>query len=172
LQLIYPCNQYSPDACIWCGGNHADHVDLAWSKKHLYSPFDMALDRVRKEAASIVENKVWKDVPADITTIYGFHKRYVTDIDNLPNIPKRDRDGRPSFDPHVFSLIRTSGVRYLLPRLDSPRFSQLVVLFQLRRLIEIQQFENEIGRLKVNGKYTRYRAKREKNRLLKMHEAE
>jgi hypothetical protein len=54
-----------------------------------------------------------------------------------------------------------------LPRfaIASPLFSRQIVMRQLNRMIEIQQFENEVLELKKHGEYSRRRARRIKERL-------
>lgn len=168
LQLLYPCDQYSPDACIWCGGNHADHVALAWSKKYLYSPFDLLLDSVKKEATTRKEIKVWKDVLPDIKTTYGFHKRYVIDIDAPSENVKRDKEGRAIYNASEMSVSKTFGIRYLLHRFPQSHVARQIVSFQLNRLIEIQQLENEVLELKQHGEYSRNRGRRLKLQLQEM----
>lgn len=168
LQLLYPCDQYSPDACFWCGGNHADHVALAWSKTYLYSPFDLMLDRVKKEATTITEIKVWKEVPPDIKTTYGFHKRYVIDVDAPLENTKPDKEGKASYDTSRMFESRTFGIRYLLPRFSQSHVARQIVTFQLNRLIEIQQLENEVLDMKQHGEYSRNRRKLLKSQLQAM----
>jgi hypothetical protein len=168
LQLLYPCDQYSPDACIWCGGNHADHVALAWSKTYLYSPFDLLLDRVKKEATTTNEIKVWKDVPPTIKITYGFHKRYVIDVDAPSENMKRDKEGKAIYDTSQVTVSKTYGIRYLLPRFPQSHLARQIVTFQLNRLIEIQQLENEVLELKQHGEYSRNRERRLKSQLQAM----
>ena len=176
LQLVYPCDQYSPDSCLWCGGSHEDHVALAWSKKYLYTPFDLLLDRVKQDATSTQLIKVWKDVAPDVKTTYGFHKRYVIDIDSPPEksvkserllMAQRRDDDDGLTDNNTMEVKKMYGIRYLLPRfaIASPLFSRQIVMRQLNRMIEIQQFENEVLELKKHGEYSRRRARRIKERL-------
>lgn len=169
LQLLYPCNQYSPDKCLWCGGSHADHVVLAWSKRYLYSPYDLMLDRVTKEATTRKEIKVWKDVPPDIKTTYGFHKRYVVDIDAPQRNVKKDREGKAVYDPSRMSATKSFGVRYLLPRCERPHVSRLLVMSQLNHLIELQELQNKVLELKQYGEYSRRNFKRLRERHQRMH---
>ena len=39
LQLLHPISRYSTDRCVFCGGSFHDHLELWWSKKHLYRVF-------------------------------------------------------------------------------------------------------------------------------------
>jgi hypothetical protein len=168
LQLLYPCDQHRPDACIWCGGNHADHVALAWSKTYLYNPFDLMLVRVKEEATTTSEIKVWKEVPPDIKTTYGFHKRYVVDVDAPSENMTRDKEGKASYDPTQMFESKLFGIRYLLPRFPQSHVARQIVTFQLHRLIEIQQLENEVLDLKEHGEYSRNRKRRLKAQLQAM----
>ena len=166
LQLLFPCDQYSPDSCLWCGGSHVDHVSLVWSKRHLYSPFDMMLDRIKNQATMTKEVKVWNDVPPDIKTTYMFHTRYVVDIDIPPVGMTRDKSGKALYDHSKMSQTKTFGVRYLLPKFQQSHVARQIVTLQLNRLIEIQQLENEILELRQHGMYTRQRERRLKSQLL------
>ena len=56
LKLLYPCNRYSPNKCMICGGSYEDHLELWWSK-HLYSPFDLYLDQTYNDALTIKEEE-------------------------------------------------------------------------------------------------------------------
>ena len=55
LQLLYPCNRYSPNQCLICGGSFPDHLELWWSTKHLYSPYDQNLDKIYKQGVVLDE---------------------------------------------------------------------------------------------------------------------
>lgn len=48
LQLLYPCQRFSPDRCLICGGSFADHLTLWWSP-HLYTPLDRLLDATTRD---------------------------------------------------------------------------------------------------------------------------
>ena len=108
LQLLYPSSHtYSPDRCVFCGGNFRDHVALKWSK-HLYTPFDMLLDRdqkqgrvVHQENIEVVTKRNGKrvkiSIPGEERINFVFHRRYVSDkqrlVDYAKNIKgKRNRE--------------------------------------------------------------------------------
>ena len=126
------------------------------------------LDRVTKEATTTKEIKVWKDVPPDIKTTYGFHKRYVVDIDAPPNNVKKDKEAKAIYDPSRMAVAKSFGVRYLLPRFERPHVSRLIVMSQLNHLIELQELQNKVLELKQYGEYSRRNAKRLKERLQRM----
>jgi len=173
LQLIYPCDQYNPDACLWCGGTYKDHVLLAWSKNHLYSPFDLHIDQIKDKATSWQITKVWNDVPPDVKTIYGYHKRYVLDTEDLLKGLTNQREQRRRLkatlverygDEHV-AAINKFGVRYVLPRFPHLHVLREIVESRLNQLIEMQQFENEVIDLKKHGECSRAGARRVKAKL-------
>ena len=56
LQLLFPCDRFSPNKCALCGGSFPDHLELWWST-HLYSPFDQHLDKTYKDALNVVEDE-------------------------------------------------------------------------------------------------------------------
>jgi hypothetical protein len=96
LQLLYPCNQYSPDKCLLCGGTFRNHLTLWWAK-NFYTPYDRILDQVYQDgvvhAASSsrvdtrqnrkrpVQSSVQSHNTDDIDFCY--HQRYVIDITRL-----------------------------------------------------------------------------------------
>jgi hypothetical protein len=104
LQLLYPCNQYSPDKCLLCGGTFRDHLTLWWAK-NLYTPYDLYLDRVYQDGAvhSPMEDdkytklktkntKASSNTPLDVDFCY--HRRYVIDVTHLLQGVQRQRDKR------------------------------------------------------------------------------
>ena len=56
MQLLFPCDRFSPNKCALCGGSFPDHLELWWST-HLYSPFDQHLDKTYKDALNVVEDE-------------------------------------------------------------------------------------------------------------------
>ncbi|KAL7573098.1 hypothetical protein ACA910_018781 [Epithemia clementina (nom. ined.)] len=62
LQLLWPCSKYSPDACLWCGGNFQDHLKLNWFR-HLYTPLDQWLDETLEQGLTRIR------IPTTTTTI-------------------------------------------------------------------------------------------------------
>jgi hypothetical protein len=102
LQLLYPCNQYSPDKCLLCGGTFRDHLALWWAK-NLYSPYDLHLDRVYKDGR--INSTMQNDSIAKIRTTktktlsnsspgvdFCYHRRYVLDVRHLLQGIQRQRD--------------------------------------------------------------------------------
>jgi hypothetical protein len=90
LQLLFPCSQYSPDKCLWCGGTFDNHLLLRW-RRHLYTPFDLYVSRDYQQA---VDSNA-ADTPGsqhhrqnnptrsnnNIPGLdFGFHRRYVADV--------------------------------------------------------------------------------------------
>lgn len=170
LQVLYPMKNFSPDECVWCGGKYEDHIKLAWAKKkHLYSPFDLSLDEVTKRARRSKIEQVWKTIPPEIRTIYKFHERYVVDVDSLVTTSKRKSEKRRlskekikqqyGSDKTVKTYI-AFGIKYVLPSFPEPGLSKFIVLNQLNRLIQIQEYENEAIDLQQRGQFTRGRARR------------
>jgi hypothetical protein len=69
LQLLYPCTRFAPNRCFFCGGSFPDHLELWWSKKNLYTPFDRYLDQTYTDAMSL------KDETGTTTTMKGKTKK-------------------------------------------------------------------------------------------------
>lgn len=112
LQLLYPCTRYAPNRCFLCGGSFPDHLELWWSKKYLYTPFDQYLDRTYSDAmtrnevttkqkkttksgysstSSLSYSKKNKMLPKSAEIVqspptFAFHRRYVEDISHLAGI--------------------------------------------------------------------------------------
>lgn len=88
LQLLYPCSRYAPDRCMVCGGGFSDHLELWWSK-HLYTPWDLYMDRTYKEGEVLKEedkSRRGRKQTAPLVVSppkYAFHRRYVDDISHL-----------------------------------------------------------------------------------------
>ncbi|CAJ1969372.1 unnamed protein product [Cylindrotheca closterium] len=91
LQLLYPCSRYAPNRCLVCGGSFSDHLELWWSK-HLYTPWDLCMDRTYKEGEVIMEEDTTKSrrgrnkqtSPLIVSPPrYAFHKQYVQDVSDL-----------------------------------------------------------------------------------------
>lgn len=71
LQLLYPCSRYSPDSCVFCGGNFFDHMTLAWAKHNLYTPFDRYLDGVRQKGVVVPSPPPTTTTTTQPGTIHG-----------------------------------------------------------------------------------------------------
>jgi hypothetical protein len=150
-------------------------MTLAWSKRYLYTQFDLLVDRVTKDATSTEMIKVWKELPPDIKTTFGFHKRYVVDVNtvtkNARSKKEKDRFLREAVQKRYGNRVKEVatkslfGVRYVFPRSLSSPFTRFLVLARLNRLVEIQEYENAIIDLRQHGEYTRRRAMRIKERL-------
>lgn len=95
LQLLYPCSRYAPNRCLVCGGGFSDHLELWWSK-HLYTPWDLYMDKTYKEGEVIMEEdnaksrRGRKQTAPEIVSPprYAFHKQYVQDVSNLIDLYK------------------------------------------------------------------------------------
>lgn len=142
---------------------------MAWSKTHLYSPFDLMLDRVKKDATSLQVTQVWKDVPPDVKTVYGFHKRYVIDVNDALKGIKGKKERRKKMEEVIeerygntknVAAKNVYGVRFALPRFDHLSGIREIVESRLRRLIEIQEIDNEVIDLKKHGAYSKRGAAR------------
>jgi hypothetical protein len=82
LQLLYPCNRYSPDRCILCGGCYKDHLTLGWAK-HRYKPFDRLMDNMHGDGLVAMKQKPTAKKAAEDRSnflAYAFHRRYVLDV--------------------------------------------------------------------------------------------
>lgn len=90
LQLLYPCTRYAPNRCMICGGSFTDHLELWWSK-HLYTPWDLYMDKTYKEGEIVMEEDVPKSrgnakqtAPAIVPPPrYAFHRKYVQDVSDV-----------------------------------------------------------------------------------------
>jgi hypothetical protein len=89
LQLLFPCSQYSPDKCLWCGGTFDNHLLLRW-KRHLYTPFDLYVSRDHQRAvdsnvAAPGGNHHHPTVANNNNSVpdFGFHRRYVADVTHM-----------------------------------------------------------------------------------------
>ena len=100
LQLLYPCSRYSPDRCLICGGCFQDHLTLWWAK-HLYTPYDLYLDRTLEECIDeetthgdyrMERNERRRNSRLDSRTNarYFFYRRYVND-ETLSRTDSSDR---------------------------------------------------------------------------------
>lgn len=142
-------------------------MSLSWSKKYLYNPFDLTIDRVKKEATRTRETQVWKNVPPDVRTTYAFHQRYVVDVHSVIEGSKNKRERTKALqqaiqDRHGGAEVAVNdlfGIRYLLRRFPGPSLSRQLVAGQLTRLIEIQEIDNEVQELKKHREYTRGKAR-------------
>jgi hypothetical protein len=73
-----------------CGGNFSDHLQLWWSK-HLYTPWDLYMDKTYKEGGVILQEEATKSRKGRKQTApfivsaprYAFHKQYVQDVSDV-----------------------------------------------------------------------------------------
>lgn len=119
-------------------------------------------------------SKVWKDVPPDVKTVYGYHKRYVIDVNDAIKGVKNKKNRRKKLKEVIVERYgeNTSlapknvyGVRFVLPRFHHLNGIREIVESRLRHLIEIQEIDNEAIDLKKHGEYSKRNAARSIHRL-------
>ncbi len=153
LQLLHPLRRYSTDRCVFCGGSFHDHLELWWSQKHLYKPFDLHLDMILKKG---VEEKVVlpsrrrkgkynKGVaPAVTSTEHVFHRRYVQD-ETKDEIQLKLKQKRNNDIPE-WEERKVGPVQYTIPYPRQFSVSALVIREIVARgvdlLIALEQFDN------------------------------
>ena len=163
LQLLYPCSRYSPDSCLFCGGNFADHMALAWSK-HLYTPLDRYLDDVRQQGVvttttalaaaksrrgrrrSRASSAVVAAAPSPPRHV--FHRRYVQDQEQLlaaavanKKNRQRRRASSSTTAPRTF-LRQCQHVTYRIP-FTQVTLLRAVVLSAVESLIRMEQADDQ-----------------------------
>jgi hypothetical protein len=133
LQLLYPCNQYSPDKCLLCGGTFRDHLTLWWAK-NLYTPYDLYLDRIYKdgrvqtatETGSNVKKRARKtrvssNSPSDVDFCY--HRRYVLDVTHLVQGIQRQRDKKRIVQREISERYHQVIDRKTMSRVEKRRYA-------------------------------------------------
>ena len=145
LQLLYPCSRYAPNKCMICGGSYPDHLELWWSKHHLYSPFDQYLDKTYNDALMINDEKQRSSVtgwshrnsfPSTTsssthhtitgTPSFAFHKHYVKDVsdivdgiddreEQIKSIKKKLKTRLRSDMNYRIKRLKPTGVTYIAP---------------------------------------------------------
>ncbi len=153
LQLLHPLKRYSTDRCAFCGGSFHDHLELWWSQKHLYKPFDLHLDMLLKEG---VEEKVVSPprrrkgkynkgiAPAVMSKEHVFHRRYVHE-ETKEEIQQKLKQKR-SNDMPEWEERQIGPVHYTIPFPRQFSISALVIREIVARgvdfLIALEQFDN------------------------------
>jgi hypothetical protein len=168
LQLLYPCSRYSPNKCIVCGGSFPDHLELWWSK-HLYTPFDMCMDKTYKEGVLMTEDGTQtnknigkgtskKSTPEVVgPPKYAFHRRYVEDVNDLiqgtkgfdnqmnvlkQKLGKESKGKSKSLDQLRLTQFPEYGVAYLTPRAKSENGKRLSWTLRIARSLCLLSLEN------------------------------
>ena len=157
LQLLHPISRYSTDRCVFCGGSFHDHLELWWSKKHLYKPFDLHLDTILKEGVvrtTVAPPRRRKGkynkgiVPAITSTEYGFHRRYVqeeTEKETEEEIKNKLKQKRSNEVPE-WEERGIGPVQYTIPFPRQLSISALVIREIVARgvdfLIALEQYDN------------------------------
>lgn len=170
LQQLYPLNQHNPDKCMLCGGSSRDHLTLWWSK-HLYTPYDLHLDKVynegvfvREEPAPVgVKRRNKSKIPPLLETIHAYHRRYVFDLSLLLQNGSQKQGEREKklsqadsiltpFGPLEIRKLGSSKPTYAVPALgqnlgmERPlvKFVRSIVLTQVDGLISTQALDNAL----------------------------
>lgn len=143
-----------------CGGNFKDHMTLKWAK-HLYSPFDLLLDKIHEKAVEIRQEKFASfDMIVPIKR-YNYHREYVLDTDDLlrgiktekqrirvlKNELKRRFPSIPG--PFEFRKVWPQEKSYVVPSITATPFRKRllnpvreIIFGQLSHLYAIQDKEN------------------------------
>lgn len=153
LQLLHPITRYSTDRCVFCGGSFHDHLELWWSKKHLYKPFDLHLDTILEKGVVKTtvapprrrKGKYNKGIaPAITSTEYVFHRKYVQE-ESTEEIETRLKQKRSNEMPE-WEERRIGPVRYTIPFPRQFSISALVIREIVARgvdfLIALEQYDN------------------------------
>jgi hypothetical protein len=172
LQLLYPhVARYSPDSCLICGGSFNDHLALWWSK-HLYTPFDLWLDRVNKAAeVEDPEKSSHRTMRSKGSQTWGresalkfcFHGRYVLETSLLTEgVPRKSDQQKlvrravteryPTSTIMERRMARGSKVSYMVPALlsegkESPfilRFVRGIALNAIDSLVYLEEKEDVV----------------------------
>jgi hypothetical protein len=158
LQLLHPCNRYSPDRCILCGGCYQDHLILGWAK-HLYKPFDRLMDRMYDDSLMAMKASkptTKKAAVADRSNylVHAFHRRYVLDVSqslldkNGNKLPPKERvksfqfqfaERYGSVQRRPMSVISTNNALFIPDRSpNGKRPSVLIGIFRIMMLNSVK----------------------------------
>lgn len=153
MQLLFPHRKhFHCDRCLLCGGRFVDHLTLWWAK-HLYTPYDLYLDRTSRDGVHLKiedDDRTTEAPPRE----HVYHRKYVLDPRELPQSIKAIKQELKERYPgkERFEIRQAGDIHYAVPAEEISKESRKnplllslvrsICLQGVDRLIQLQASDN------------------------------
>lgn len=166
LESLYSQHgKHGNDRCAICNQPFKAHL-ASWWFNDLYTPYDLYLERINKQASCLEKDEVCKDTSNSYggnlnDGLFMFHKPYVTQMNDASHSSRMKTRGKSkevsNADTFKMERQKNGGIEYAIPRFRShPNdtannvlyLMRTIVLEELNILLHMQQRENHLKQWK------------------------